>query len=173
MLNYSKLLQEANWLPSDEAEISKLSESKQSWLLLSSSLTEQLTFHFGKVQISVIFEGWVTDISETEEQLFQLEKQFWCREVLLHTDKKALVFARTLIPERVLSEYTELQTLGNTALGEWLFCQTNRIRKSLQWTKMPQTNHYARRALVEINHYPIMVAELFLDNQIFTKEKND
>ncbi|WP_101776149.1 chorismate lyase [Pasteurella oralis] len=172
MHNYSKDLQEANWLFSDNIKMQQLSQNEQKWLLLSSSLTKQLRVHFGPVEVRVLSECWLTNLAESEKCLFWGYERFWCREVLLHIQNKPLIFARTLMPEGFLLQHLELQRLGNKALGEWLFSQQNRVRKILQWAKIDglQYDTYARRALVEVNTYPMMVAELFLEPQIFTEE---
>lgn len=80
-----------------------------------------------------------------------------------------LIFARTLIPASLLTQHSELQQLGNRALGEWLFMQSDRIRQKLELTQDKNTALYARRALMSIGAENMMVAELFLTPQIFTR----
>ncbi|SUC09344.1 putative chorismate--pyruvate lyase [Pasteurella canis] len=172
MHKYSKCLQEANWLFFDKSHTLQPPLNIQKWLLLSSSLTEQLRLHFGSVKVNVLSEYWLNNVAESERHLFTEYKRFWCREVLLYTQNKPLIFARTLMPDHFLLQHLELQQLGNRALGEWLFNQRNRQRKTSQWAKIEEFQYetYARRTLIEVNTSPIMVAELFLEPQIFTEE---
>ncbi|MGC6406053.1 chorismate lyase [Bisgaard Taxon 45] len=167
MSDYSQLIQHADWQHSMETT---LPSSVSSWLNLSSSLTATLTQTFGEVRVSVLRESWITFLNDNERRFFPKEAaRFWCREVMLKSQDTPLVFARTLMPDSLLAQHIELQQLGNRALGEWLFTRSDRIRQKLEWMQDQTTELYARRALIQIGQESMMVAELFLTPQIFTR----
>ncbi|HHE3584164.1 TPA: chorismate lyase [Pasteurella multocida] len=167
MSDYSQLLQNATWQPSTDMQ---LPLSISSWLELSTSLTTQLKQAFGEVNVCVLAESWITTLNENERQFFPKQAcPCWCREVILKSQDIPLIFARTLIPASLLTQHRELQQLGNRALGEWLFMQSDRIRQKLELTQDKNTALYARRALMSIGAENMMVAELFLIPQIFTR----
>lgn len=167
MCDYSQFIQQANWLLPEDMNVPLHIEN---WLSLSTSLTAQLRSSFPTINIQVLTEYWVNSVSQNEQDFFvRTHKQFWCREVLLNSDTQPLIFARTLIPNTLLAAHSELQQLGNRALGEWLFTRPDRIRTKLEWSYEPDKKLYARRVLMQIGHETMMVAELFLASDIFTR----
>ncbi|MGC7590656.1 chorismate lyase [Bisgaard Taxon 46] len=167
MFDYSRFIQQANWLSPEEMNIPPHIEN---WLNLSTSLTAQLRAAFSEINVKVLSEYWDGNVSQNEQAFFVKGVQkFWCREVLLNSDTQPLIFARTLIPNTLLATHSELQQLGNRALGEWLFTRPDRIRTKLEWAYEPDNKLYARRALVQIGDETMMVAELFLASDIFTR----
>ncbi|WP_424409185.1 chorismate lyase [Pasteurella sp. PK-2025] len=167
MSNYSECLQQAEWVNTTNMPSS---QSIGHWLTLSTSLTKQLITHFGEIKVCVLAEYWVDELIENEQQFFpKQENRLWCREVILKHQAQPLIFARTLIPVSLVNQHRELQQLGERPLGEWLFMFPDRIRTKLEWTQDNATGLYARRALMQIGQESMMVAELFLTPQIFTR----
>lgn len=87
------------------------------WLLASGSLTARLRAHCSQFEVRVLGEAMLPGLPG-EPQL----PHTWVREVLLILDGTPWVFARTLVPEALLTRCgDELTALGDRPLGELLF----------------------------------------------------
>ena len=77
------------WLKSPKVEGNELS-----WLTEDGSLTERLEKEFDDVAVEVFYEGDCP-----------LDKNFYMREVILKSNDKPMIFARTLVKEDDLEMY--------------------------------------------------------------------
>ncbi|MFC0322756.1 chorismate--pyruvate lyase family protein [Gallibacterium melopsittaci] len=156
--HYRDCLQNIYW----QTDFKKLSNPQQQWLSISGSLTAALKQHCKIFTVIPLFEGWIT-----EHHPFYLDelagyKQYWLREVILAGDNQAWIFARTVIPTNTFQQYRQaFQQLGNQPIGEWLFQQAA-VRSDLAWGKIE--NKYARRSILTVADYPLLVSELFLED---------
>lgn len=165
MIDFHQLLAEPHW----QSEPTDLTELQRSWLLHQDSLTKKLQQHFADFAVKVQFEGWRKAENAKNSCFFTAsaapnEGKIWWREVLLYGNGKPIIFAQTLIPEATFSAFEQaFLTLNETPIGLWLFAQDPK-RLSLKWQKInrPPEHYYARRAVYQLNGYPLEIRELFL-----------
>lgn len=92
----------------------------KNWLLATGSLTQRLKSCCTQFDVIVLGEGKQQPLAGE----YAPEDTVWIREVLLCLDTVPWVFARTLIPQALLSErQADFLGLGNRPLGELLFNQ--------------------------------------------------
>ena len=104
-----------------------------SWLTEEGSLTERLKKEFHDVAVEVCFEGPCP-----------LDKNFYMREVILKSNDKPIIFARTLVKEDDLEKvWGALKNLGDQSLATILFNSA------------------------EIKKISVFYKELFLDDSLF------
>jgi chorismate lyase len=99
------------------------------------------------------------------------------REVMLHTNGKPLLLARTIIPEATIKvAHRNLSHLGTRPLGEVIFSYPDLERitmdltliKSATWTSKARQNAnidqpiWGRRTVYAIQKRPMLVSEFFL-----------
>lgn len=149
---YRQQLAEENW----QSERGKLPSEVAQWLLHQGSLTEKLKSICHCFQVEVIREQW---------QIFEKEGteiSTWLREVMLKCGESDWIFAQTLLPQSTVESVGKpVLAMGENAIGLWLFPQ-NPVRISLQWQKI--NGLYARRAVYDLQGFPIEIRELFLMN---------
>ncbi|MGS0681079.1 chorismate--pyruvate lyase family protein [Shewanella sp. 125m-7] len=88
------------------------------WLLSTCSLTKKLKKHCTHFEVKILGEDTVSP--PPEESL--CSTNMWVREVLLILDGTPWIFARTLIPGRLLEKkQQDFLGLGNRPLGELLY----------------------------------------------------
>ncbi|CAM8266686.1 chorismate lyase [Candidatus Methylopumilus planktonicus] len=97
----------------------KVAGNELSWLTEEGSLTERLEKEFDDVAVEVFYEGD-----------FPLDKNFYMREVILKSNGKPMIFARTLVKEDDLEKaWGALKNLGNRSLATILF-NSSEIKKT-------------------------------------------
>ncbi|MDT3275014.1 chorismate lyase [Shewanella sp. SP2S2-4] len=90
------------------------------WLLATGSLTQKLKTCCTQFEVKVLGEGLHAPLDGEYPQ----QGSVWIREVLLCLDSIPWVFARTLIPEKLMAErQADFLGLGTRPLGELLFSQ--------------------------------------------------
>ncbi|MGI2067750.1 chorismate--pyruvate lyase family protein [Shewanella sp. MF08487] len=111
------------WFCADSANKLPLSPLKE-WLIATGSLTQKLKTCCTEFEVKVLGEGHYAPLNGEYPQ----QGSVWIREVLLCLDTVPWVFARTLIPESLMSERQgDFLSLGSRPLGELLFSQDNFI----------------------------------------------
>ncbi|QDC46789.1 chorismate lyase [Candidatus Methylopumilus universalis] len=116
------------WLISPKVEGKELS-----WLTEEGSLTERLKKEFDDVKVEIMYEG-----------VYELDKTFYTREVILKSKDFPRVFARTLVKEDdLLQAWSSLKHLGDQSLATILFNS------------------------VDIKKTSVFYKELFLDDSLF------
>jgi chorismate--pyruvate lyase len=116
------------WLISPKVEGKELS-----WLTEEGSLTERLKKEFDDVKVEIMYEG-----------VYELDKTFYTREVILKSNDIPRVFARTLVKEDdLLKAWSSLKNLGDQSLATILFNS------------------------VDIKKTSVFYKELFLDDSLF------
>ena len=118
------------WLISPKVEGKELS-----WLTEEGSLTERLKKEFDDVKVEIMYEG-----------VYELDKTFYTREVILKSNDIPRVFARTLVKEDdLLQAWSSLKNLGDQSLATILFNS------------------------VDIKKTSVFYKELFLDDSLFDR----
>ena len=118
------------WLISPKVEGKELS-----WLTEEGSLTERLKKEFDDVKVEIVYEG-----------VYELDKTFYTREVILKSNDIPRVFARTLVKEDdLLQAWSSLKNLGDQSLATILFNS------------------------VDIKKTSVIYKELFLDDSLFDR----
>ncbi|GIU42154.1 putative chorismate pyruvate-lyase [Shewanella sairae] len=87
------------------------------WLLSTCSLTKKLKLHCSQFEVKVLGEDSL--VAPIDEELSS--DKIWVREVLLILDGTPWIFARTLIPGRLLDKKQDFLDLGDRPLGELLY----------------------------------------------------
>lgn len=149
---YRQQLAEQNW----QLERDQLPSEIAQWLWHQGSLTEKLKSICHCFQVEVIREQWQT--IEKEGGTISI----WLREVMLKCGETDWIFAQTVLPKSTVENVGKpVLAMGENAIGLWLFPQ-NPVRKRLEWQKI--NGLYARRAVYDLQGFPIEIRELFLTN---------
>lgn len=161
---YRHILQTAQW----SQATAMLPRQQKPWLLEQGSLTQRLQQICTKLTVEVLQQGWqaVTFAQNFAKfnQNVTASEPVWLREVVLAGDEVDWVFAQTSLPQRTIQNVAQaVPNLGDTPIGLWLFPQTPK-RQCLEWWQDPQTGLYARRSILTLNHYPIEIKEIFLED---------
>ena len=174
----------AQW---QDAESYRLNDGVRDWLLDPDSLTARLKRHCQVFHVEVL--GQHTQPCHALEANAEIlaGEAVLVREVLLYCDGVAQVFARSLLPITSLTgDEHQLAHIGNQPLGQVLFankllsrgnievarfdCQSSvvQLAKSLRlpFPKKETEQLWGRRSLFQIQHKPIMVAEVFLPGSL-------
>ena len=155
--------------------------SKQilSWLLDETSLTKKLEQQCGKFTVEVKQQLNTNANESVLSQLFPQSEQILVREVLLHCDGVANIFAQTEIPYQTLADkQKKLANIGSESLGKFLFQDKTLQRGKIEVAEftvgspihdliasLEQTcehSLWARRSLFYIGEKPLLVSEVFL-----------
>jgi chorismate--pyruvate lyase len=172
-------IREPEWCEHRKGSQHQLPESVQSWAYEAGSLTRRLRDYYGnQVAVKILFHHWRTPFISEQRQL-QLPLHRYCltREVLLHTNGKPLLLARTIIPDETIKvAHRNLSHLGTRPLGEVIFSYPDleRITMDLSliqpttWTAKTRQNAditqaiWGRRTVYAIHNRPMLVSEFFL-----------
>jgi len=115
----------------------------------------------------------------TERRLLVVPERHYCltREILLHSDGKPLILARTIIPASTIKvACNNLSHLGTRPLGEVIFSYPRLERISMdislvkpcRWTQLATDEGHinqpiwGRRTVYAIRHKQLLVSEFFL-----------
>lgn len=154
---YRTWLQSAVW----QRDATALSTAERDWLLCEHSLTAKLKQHCNLFQVELLQQGWQSELFGNESAVLANDQRYWLREVFLYGDQQRWIFARTVIPEQLCTQFPQLLALGDKPLGEFLFEQKF-ARGELEWSKMD--NLAARRSVFSMQDSSLLVSELFLDD---------
>ncbi|MGM8934751.1 chorismate--pyruvate lyase family protein [Pseudomonas neustonica] len=144
------------------------------WLCAEGSLTQRLT-EAGNQDFHVQLLEQCQQPARQDEALalgVTPGEAVWAREVLLHTDGAARVFARTVAPLSALgSAAKELNNLGTTSLGHLLFRNPQISRGPIEISQYPAhwlpaeykaNGLWARRSHFSDGQLQLLVCEVFL-----------
>ncbi|HEY9035801.1 MAG TPA: chorismate lyase [Pseudomonadales bacterium] len=147
------------------------------WLLDSGSLTEHLQrISGGDFTVRVLRHGWAKPRPD-ERAALDLRTQEACivREVLLLCRGEPWVYARSVLPARVLrGRHRHLRSFGARSLGAHLFANTRTVRDPFEIARLPANALpaavladspallWARRSRFYLDGEPLLVAEVFL-----------
>ena len=154
-------------------------EEVLSWLLDETSLTTKLEQQCNEFNVQIKQQINTNSKESMLSEHFSYPQKIFVREVLLHCDGVANVFAQTEIPHTTLSGAQEkLANLGSEALGKVLFKDKTLKREKIEIAEfqegsiihrfiesLQQTcNHslWARRSLFYVEGKPLLVSEVFL-----------
>jgi chorismate lyase len=170
---------EPEWHEHRRGSQHSLPDAVQSWTYEAGSLTQRLRNYYGNtITVSILFHQWrIPFLSERKQLQLPQHRYGLTREVMLHTNGKPLLLARTIIPEETIKvAHRNLAHLGTRPLGEVIFSYPNleRITMDLsliapsEWT-MPALQKAAisqpiwgRRTVYAIQKRPMLVSEFFL-----------
>ena len=125
--------------------------------------------------MKVISQNW-QKLDNTEALAMTLEhvRSALVRQVLLCSDEKPLVYARTVIPSTTIQgAQRRYANMGNRPLGAMLFADRTMRREEVEVGVLP-ANHAAlqyskydgpvwgRRSVFRVSNKPLLVAEYFL-----------
>lgn len=139
----------------------------RSWLLDTGSLTDRIESACEDFSLTLIGEGSVP-IHDSEQERLQSSQPCTVREVLLCDNATPWVYARSVIPDTLMS--AEFNQLGEQPLGRRLF---NDARFSRGEFEICRTGHplfaadsglnlWGRRSVFHFQQHALLVAELFL-----------
>ncbi|KPN77245.1 MULTISPECIES: chorismate--pyruvate lyase family protein [Shewanella] len=130
------------WFCADNAKNLPASPLKE-WLLAPGSLTQKLKTCCDKFEVKILGEGQCTPL----EGEYPKQNTVWVREVLLCLDSVPWVFARTLIPQSLLStRQADFLGLGTRPLGELLFSQDSFIPGRIEIAQFDTDSRLAQLA---------------------------
>ena len=156
-----------------------LPEAVQSWTYEAGSLTQRLRDYYGNaIAVSILFHQWRKPFLSERNQLHLPQSRYGLtREVILHTNGKPLLLARTIIPEETIKvAHRNLAHLGTRPLGEVIFSYPDLERITMDlvlirpttWTPPAQEKAnitqpiWGRRTVYAIQKRPMLVSEFFL-----------
>ena len=156
-----------------------LPEAVQSWTYEAGSLTQRLRDYYGNaIAVSILFHQWRKPfLSERKQLQLPQHRYSLTREVMLHTNGKPLLLARTIIPEETIKvAHRNLAHLGTRPLGEVIFSYPDLERITMDlvlirpttWTPPTQEKAniiqpiWGRRTVYAIQKRPMLVSEFFL-----------
>lgn len=119
----------------------------RSWLADAASLTARLTAACRQFRVQLVRQASGRGTAE-ECEMIGLPKRMrvWRREVILHCDDQAVVFARTIAPCAGKADWPWLRNLGERSLGAALFADPRVRRGELEFARL-QAAHPLRRAM--------------------------
>jgi len=163
----------------EEVSASRCSKKVLSWLLDESSLTKKLEQQCNQFNVQVKQQVNTNTHGTPLSPYFTHSEAILVREVILHCDNKATVFAQTEIPHSTLSSTQEkLTNLGSESLGRVLFKDKTLQRGKIEVAEFTvgspihdfiasleqPCDHslWARRSLFYLGEKPLLVSEVFL-----------
>ena len=165
----------AHWLKTPVA-----SGAYRHWLIDRGSLTRQLQLRCADFRVRPVRLCRARpQIDEARLLATALRSRILRREVQLHCDGAAVVFAQSILPHRSLhGGWRGLVNLGSRSLGSELFADPRVVRTQLEYRKLtrqhvlyhrateqmksPPPALWARRSMFRLHGAAIMVTEVFL-----------
>ena len=150
------------------------------WLINSGSLTLRLQQRYPNFMVKPVLLAYAKPLLDEAKPLhISSRKTALIREVLLMDNKKAVVFAHSVLPRLSLrGRWLSLSGLGNKPLGATLFANPQVQRTQLVYKKLAPhhalyqkaVKHltdkpaylWARRSVFSLNYASIMVTEVFM-----------
>lgn len=181
ILRSSRTAFEPNWIELSQRRPAGVAQATFAWLKDRGSLTRAVIAACnGRFRVEVVGQGWGRPLPGEAHLLGSAGGAIaLVREVRLHCDDRAWVYARTLIPATSLNgRARRLAYLGNRPLGAVLFADPATRRRRIQIARLhprhalfaPAVAHldsqpdelWGRRTLFEYAGKPILVNEFFL-----------
>ena len=149
------------------SSVAAMPEAVRFWLLDTGSLTDRIEKACEHFSLTLIGEGHAP-VHHSEHERLQSSQPVTVREVLLCNDATPWVYARSVIPDVLMS--AEFNQLGDQPLGRRLF---NDARFSRGEFEICRTSHpffaadsgltlWGRRSVFHFQQHALLVAELFL-----------
>ncbi|WP_218398433.1 chorismate--pyruvate lyase family protein [Alteromonas lipotrueae] len=159
------------WMQADSAP--RNNPYLKNWLLDTGSLTERVQSLCHQFSLNVLGQA-ETALHANEQSLLsnslthQTSQAFQVREVLLCGNTLPWVFARSVIPQRLVE--AELANLGSEPLGKRLFNDARFLRSEFELCCLPaialgferDQQLWGRRSLFTLGEDSMIVAEVFL-----------
>lgn len=160
-----------------------------SWLQETGSLTKRLRgIYRDQLKVRILFHRWQPAfIDECRALAIPHQRYVLIREVLLHADDRALILARTVLPEATIRiAHRNLSHLGTRPLGEVIFAYPDLERRQRQfavadgrqWSSNAKRQFdiadplWGRRTIYAIHGQPLQVSEFFLPSLFEQTENN-
>jgi chorismate--pyruvate lyase len=167
-----RFAEESVWYAEYHPRIQRIEVPWQPWLLHRGSLTERLIeFSSNKFEVKVRSQRWGKPLMHEAVQLsISPHLVARIREVELHCDGKAVVYARSVMPlEMYLEQRHTLQSLGAQPLGQLLF-RDGRIRSSKRrisvYDNPGKPSIYGRSTPYRYFGNEILVSEFFINRRL-------
>ena len=137
-----------------------------SWMTESNSITSRIK-SFSNFKLKLLNDG-PGEINNIEDDLIisNYEKNN-IREVILYSDNKPLIYAKSIIPKETITHGLEiLGNLKDNPLGDILFSDPNIEKKYMLFAKFKSNKglFWGRKGIYTVNGYPFSVCEIFLIN---------
>ncbi|UQB42374.1 chorismate lyase [Thiomicrospira microaerophila] len=160
--------QTKRWYPASMVQRLTRHSSQQTWLLDQGSLTQKLRQQHPNLRVNIVSEGFAPMFYDEALALnTPLHHRAWVRQVQLISDQRALVYARTVIPQfSIHNPWWRIKHLGQKPLGEVLFNQVGLARSKFDFCHshwLPEQPAYlARRCQFSQQSIPLLLTEVFL-----------
>ncbi len=167
------------WHQYDFGAQKQLSDSLQSWLTETGSLTQRLKKQYNnQFRVDVQIQNWAHCFHDETAILNQPQHRYQLiREVILQGGNQPVILARTVIPPETLAFANQkLSRLGTKPLGEVIFAYPDLKILKRQYSALPNdvlssvfreiypANQplWGRQTIYLIKNHPLMVSEFFL-----------
>lgn len=172
-------LAEPDWKTNHPGIHRIIPEKTASWIYEPESITRRLRcLYNNQINVKLLFHQHCLPFL-SEGKLLKQQGNHYCltREVMLSSNNKPLILARTIIPKKTLQGAQRiLSRLGNKPLGEVIFSYPKLQRLEMQIAKiepshwLPKIKHqvdlnqpvWARRTIYAIKDRQLLVSEFFL-----------
>lgn len=166
----------SDWHPVDKCSAPPLVHS---WLSDPGSLTEKLKHLPGEFRVHLINQEEAMAESSEYAALGIEPQRVVIREVVLYSDNKPMVFARSILPFQTQTENSEFINLGSNPLGERLFHRADIEPGAIESALFPVMSNvgklniqlngekkpiWGRRRCFHRPNNSILVAEVFLSS---------
>lgn len=175
------VIHEPHWQSVKEnADVRRLSEELQGWLLTRNSLTARIRKACpDSFKLKVLQQKWqYPHPSEAKLLGIVSNNLVWVREVELGCNGQPWEFGRTVIPSHTLTaEETKLVTLGTMPIGEILFKDPSMQRSEFELAKLasahylyqqatrsvvnPPASLWGRRSVFYLHNKPLLITEVY------------
>lgn len=180
--------QDPHWKKKHPGVQQMLPADVSSWINETGSLTHRLRKTYGQsLRVKILFHRWKHSFLSERKLLNQPHQQYnLIREVLLYSEDKPLILARTILPEQTIKmAKRNLSHLGTRPLGEVIFSYPRLERLELnisciqprQWTaalnkQIPIGQQiWGRRTVYSIQKQKLLVSEFFLPGALELAKK--
>lgn len=164
------------WQP--VTQLGAVNPTVHSWLVDTGSLTERIQSATDNFNLVVVGEGKVP-LFDSEEQVLDIARDsYQVREVLLRDGSEPWVFARSVIPDSLVT--SEFDKLGTEPLGKRLFNDVRFERGEFEicQTALPGLGTvfnvplWGRRSCFHFQGQALLVAEIFLPSSPLYQSKD-
>jgi len=171
---------ELKWQPASAMNQSILSAKLCQWILHPGSFMQRLEEH-GAIQprVQVLCHEWQSAVDDERSSLnLATDSETLIREVLITSEDKTWMYARTVFPREVLAIEPQLEHLATRSLGSVLFSNPTMRRSEFEvvnvganteWyqvisqsTPLHADHVWARRSKFYLQEKPLLLTEVFL-----------
>lgn len=150
----------------------RLQSAQSSWLLETDSLTARLKSRCRQFRVQVLSEQCHPLPESLQAQLAGAEDAL-LREVMLHCDAQAMIYAQSWLPVSTLAAIEPLAGLGDQPLGEFIFRHPELQRGPIEVAELDarqltlassvsEPGLWARRSVFWLAEHPLQVVEVFM-----------